>query len=69
MHRRSFTFIRELCGEYSALFYDLKGRLDAAAVHADLRALDAELAACTGALAEHEQRKLKLVLSRRWKAL
>ena len=69
VHRRSFTFIRELCGEYSALFYDLKGRLDAAAVHADLRALDDELAACTGALAEHEQRKLKLVLSRRWKAL
>ena len=59
----SFTFIRELCGEYSALFYDLKERLDAAAAHADLDALDDELAACTGALAEHEQRKLKLVLS------
>jgi len=69
IHRRSFTFIRELCGEYSALFYDLKGRLDAAAAHADLQALDDELAACMGALAEHEQRKLKLVLSRRWKAL
>jgi len=69
IHRRSFTFIRELCGEYSALFYDLKGRLDAAAAQADLQALDEELAACTGALAAHEQRKLKLVLSRRWKAL
>lgn len=69
IHRHSFTFIRELCGEYSALFYDLKGRLDAAAAQADLQALDEELAACTGALAEHEQRKLKLVLSRRWKAL
>jgi ribonuclease HII len=69
IHRRSFTFIRELCGEYSALFYDLKGRLDAAAALGDLQALDDELAACTGALAEHEQRKLKLVLSRRWKAL
>jgi len=69
IHRRSFTFIRELCGEYSALFYDLKSRLDGAAAHADLQALDEELAACMGALAEHEQRKLKLVLSRRWKAL
>jgi ribonuclease HII len=69
IHRRSFTFIRELCGEYSALFYDLKGRLDAAVARADLQALDDELAECMGALAEHEQRKLKLVLSRRWKAL
>jgi ribonuclease HII len=69
VHRRSFTFIRELCGEYSALFYDLKGRLDVAAARAELQALDDELVACTEALAEHEQRKLRLVLSRRWKAL
>jgi ribonuclease HII len=69
IHRKSFTYIRELCGEYSALFYELKARLDAAAAHADLQALDEELGACTAALAEHEQRKLKLVLSRRWKAL
>jgi ribonuclease HII len=69
IHRKSFTYIRELCGEYSALFYSLKERLDAAAQHADLKAIDDELAACSSALAEHEQRKLKLVLSRRWKAL
>jgi ribonuclease HII len=69
IHRRSFTYIRELCGEYSALFYSLKERLDTAAAHADLEALDNELGACSSALAEHEQRKLKLVLSRRWRAL
>jgi ribonuclease HII len=69
IHRRSFTFIRELRGEYSARFYELKSRLDAAAAHAELEALDTELAASAEALAEHEQRKLKLVLSRRWKAL
>jgi ribonuclease HII len=69
IHRKSFTFIRELCGEYSPLFYSLKQRLDAAAVHADLQAFDDELGTCTAALAEHEQRKLKLVLARRWKAL
>ena len=69
IHRKSFTFIRELCGEYSTLFYALKGRLEVAAARADLQAFDDELAACAGALAEHEQRKLKLVLSRRWKAL
>jgi ribonuclease HII len=69
IHRKSFTYIRELCGEYSALFYSLKERLDIAAAHADLKVLDDEVAACGAALAEHEQRKLKLVLSRRWKAL
>jgi len=69
IHRKSFTYIRELCGEYSPLFYDLKQRLDGAAAAADLQAFDDELAACASALAEHEQRKLRLVLSRRWKAL
>lgn len=69
IHRKSFTYIRELCGEYSALFYSLKQRLDAANAHADLDALDRELAGCAQSLAEHEQRKLKLVLSRRWKSL
>ena len=37
IHRKSFTFIRELRGEYSTLFYDLKRRLDTAAAAAELR--------------------------------
>ena len=69
IHRTSFTFIRELRGEYSTLFYDLKRRLDTAAAAAELQAIDQELAACRGALADSEQRKLRLVLSRRWRAL
>jgi ribonuclease HII len=69
IHRRSFTFIRELCGEYSAPFYELQARLHAAAARADLAALEAELASRQPTFAEHEHRKLKLTLSRRWKAL
>jgi len=69
IHRQSFTFIRELRGEYSALFYDLKQRLDSAAAAAELQTIDDELAACREALSEQEQRKLRLVLSRRWRAL
>jgi ribonuclease HII len=69
IHRTSFTFIRELRGEYCALFYDLKRRLDAAAAAAELDALDAELGGVRDALSESEQRKLRLVLSRRWRAL
>ena len=69
IHRRSFTFIRELRGEYSALFYDLKQRLYTAAAATELEAVEQELAACRAALSDNEQRKLKLVLSRRWRAL
>ena len=69
VHRKSFTFIRELRGEYSTLFYDLKRRLDEAAAAAELESIDRELGACRAALSENEQRKLRLVLSRRWRAL
>jgi ribonuclease HII len=69
IHRTSFTFIRELRGEYSTLFYDLKQRLDSAAAAAELEAIDRELGASRGALADSEQRKLRLVLSRRWRSL
>jgi ribonuclease HII len=69
IHRTSFTFIRELRGEYSTLFYELKRRLDTAAAAAELEAIDQELGAHREALPDSEQRKLRLVLSRRWRAL
>jgi len=69
IHRKSFTFIRELRGEYCALFYDLKQRLYSASTAAELEAVEQEVAASHAALADSEQRKLKLVLSRRWRAL
>jgi ribonuclease HII len=69
IHRTSFTFLRELRGEYSTLFYDLKQRLDSAATAAQLEAIDQELGSSRSALADSEQRKLRLVLSRRWRAL
>jgi ribonuclease HII len=67
IHRRSFTFLNELRGEYSALFYDLKQRIERANEPAALARVETELAECTGALPEHEERKLKLLVSRRWK--
>jgi ribonuclease HII len=69
IHRTSFAFLRELRGEYSALFYDLKRRLDNAAAAAELQAVEQELGACRGALSDDEQRKLRLVLSRRWRTV
>jgi ribonuclease HII len=69
IHRTSFAFLRELRGEYSAVFYDLKGRLDAAAAAAELQSVEQEIEACRGALSDVEQRKLRLVLSRRWRSI
>jgi ribonuclease HII len=69
IHRTSFAFLRELRAEYSALFYDLKQRLDNAAAALELQAIEQELDACGGALSDDEQRKLKLVLSRRWRTI
>ena len=68
IHRRSFTFIKELCGEYSrsstsfnsgCMRQRSRGRVAAA--------FEVELAGHAAALAEHEHRKLHLTLSRRWK--
>jgi ribonuclease HII len=69
IHRSSFHFIRELCGEYSALFYELQARLAAARSAPELERFGSDLDERAAALHEVEQRKLRLSLSRRWKTL
>lgn len=69
IHRMSFTAIREICGEYSERFYSLKRRLEGARERTVLQALEEELAEQRSELAEDEQRKLRLMLSRRWKTV
>lgn len=69
IHRRSFTFLRELRGEYSEHFYRLKARFDAVDCAQALGAFEAELERCRAELAEVEQRKLRLLVARRWKTL
>jgi hypothetical protein len=56
-----------LWGVSSARFYHPNPRLYGPATPAELEAAGEALAAALDSLAEHEQRKLKLVLSRRWK--
>lgn len=68
-HRLSYAFIRELCGEFSELFYELKGELDDALAHADLERLETEVARRRDDLAEEEQKKLRMMIGRRWEAL
>jgi ribonuclease HII len=69
IHRLSFQFIRELCGEFSELFYSLKQQLQEADSNADLRAFETTLTARWSELDEREQRKMRLMLSRRWKTV
>jgi ribonuclease HII len=69
VHRMSFPVLHELQGEFSGLFYALKGRLDEARTRAALDAFEQELRAQAEAMAEREWKKLKLLVARRWKVI
>jgi ribonuclease HII len=69
VHRMSFSFIRELCGEFSGMFYELKEQLEQVDSAAGLRNFETRLKECWSQIAEREQRKIRLMLSRRWKTI
>jgi hypothetical protein len=65
----SFPFIRELCGGFSELFYELKQKLEVVDSAAGLRNFETKLKDCCPNMDEREQRKMRLMLSRRWKTI
>ena len=69
IHRMSFQFIRELCGEFAALFYELKQELQVVESAAALRGFEKRLKERLPELAEREQRKIRLMVSRRWNTI
>jgi ribonuclease HII len=69
VHRSSFSFIRELCGEYSDLFYRMQRQIVAADSSAALERCGRAFEEARESLRDEEQRKLRLTLSRRWRAL
>lgn len=69
VHRASFQFIRELCGEFSDLFYDLRDRLGTLETREHLAEFEDDLGAHRETLAEEEYRKLRLMVSRRWSTI
>jgi len=69
VHRMSFQFIRELCGEFAALFYELKRELEAVDSAAALRGFEKTVKERWPELGEREQRKIRLMLSRRWNTI
>jgi ribonuclease HII len=67
VHRMSFPVIRELRGECSPLFYELRVQLFAARTRDALAELEAALRAHEASLVEQEYRKLRILILRRWK--
>src|SRR4051812_22725185 len=69
IHRMSFPVIHELQGEFSPLFYTLKSQLEMARAREALDAFEGALRAQAAQLAEHECKKLRLLVARRWKVM
>lgn len=69
VHRKSFPYIREVLGECSEVFYDLKSELDAARSLAALQALEDRIDSRRAELGIEEQRKLRILITRRWKGV
>ena len=69
IHRRSFDYIREICGEYCGLFYDLKARGARITSREDMVSWEAELKACGERLSDMENKKLQLMKNRFWRRI
>jgi ribonuclease HII len=69
LHRMSYPFIQELRREYSPRFYRMKEQLVHGCSAHRLKSVERELNADGADLSENERRKLKLIITRRWKTL
>ena len=69
IHRRSFDYIRELCGHYSNLYYSLKEAGYACSSRDQLSAWESEMRAAEAKLSFNENKKLHLMAARLWKRL
>jgi ribonuclease HII len=69
IHRRSFDYIRELCGEYSELYYSLKTQVAKIADRSALSVWELSIKEAERGLSPMENKKLHLAASRLWKRL
>ena len=69
IHRRSFDYIRELCGEYCERYYALKEQGYACVSREQLSAWESEIKASESKLSINENKKLHLMATRLWKRL
>ena len=69
IHRRSFDYIRELCGQYCELYYSLKEKGYAATARDELARWESAVKAAAPSLSVNENKKLHLMAGRLWKRL
>lgn len=69
IHRRSFDYIREICGQYCDLYYEMKARGARITTRAQMSGWEVEIKACAGRLSEMENKKLQLMKNRLWKRI
>jgi ribonuclease HII len=69
IHRRSFDYIRELCGQYCDLYYDIKARGARISSRSEMASWEDELKLCAARLSEMENKKLQLMKNRLWKRI
>src|SRR5688572_22746684 len=69
IHRRSFDYIRELCGQYSELFYELKRQGSEVSSRSGLAVWEKTVRGAESELSMMESKKLLLMASRLWKRL
>lgn len=67
IHRRSFDYIRELCGQYSDLYYGLKQQGTGITSRSELSSWEKKMKAASPGLSMMENKKLHLMASRLWK--
>jgi ribonuclease HII len=69
IHRRSFDYIRELCGQYCDLYYALKEHGYSCTSRDQLSKWEAEVKSSESKLSINENKKLHLTATRLWKRM
>jgi ribonuclease HII len=69
IHRRSFDYIREVCGQYCELYYSLKQQGYTCASRAELSEWELKVKAAVEDLSVNEAKKLHLMATRLWKRM
>jgi len=69
IHRRSFDYIRELCGLYSAVYYELKAEGARVSSRAKLVAWEGRIRAAKPLLSVMESKKIQQAARRLWKRI
>jgi ribonuclease HII len=67
IHRRSFDYIREICGQYSDLYYSLKMQGARITLRSELAEWAAVVREASPNLSLNENKKIHLMLNRLWK--